>query len=73
MSKESILDEDLKRSAYDESLKITPAIKHRNTAEEIICYAHRVYSLLLKLEKKTKYNIPTFTLPCCSPSNADVL
>ena len=21
--------------------------------------------------KKTKYNILTFTLPCCSPSNAD--
>ena len=31
--------------------KVTSAIKHRNTAEEIISYAHRVYSLLLKLEK----------------------
>ena len=33
-------------------LKVTSAIKHRNTAEEIISYAHRVYSLLLKLWKK---------------------
>ena len=32
-------------------LKVTSAIKHRNTAEEIISYAHRVYSLSLKLEK----------------------
>ena len=51
MSKAFILDEDLKRSAYDESLKATPVIKHRNTADEIISHAHRVYSLLLKLEK----------------------
>ena len=33
------------------SLKVTSAIKHGNTAEEIIIYAHRVYSLVLKLEK----------------------
>ena len=33
------------------SLKVTSTIKHGNTAEEIIIYAHRVYSLLLKLEK----------------------
>ena len=33
------------------SLKVTSAIKHGNTAEEIIIYAHRVYSLLLKFEK----------------------
>ena len=33
-------------------LKVTSAIKHRKTAEEIISYAHRVYSLSLKLEKK---------------------
>ena len=32
-------------------LKVTSAIKHRNTAEEIIIYTHRVYSLLLKLER----------------------
>ena len=32
-------------------LKVTSAIKHRNTAEEIMIYVHRVYSLLLKLEK----------------------
>ena len=32
-------------------LKIVSAIKHRKTAEEIIVYAQRVYSLLLKLEK----------------------
>ena len=34
-------------------------------------YVDRVYSLLLKLEKKPKYNIVTFTLPYCSPGNAD--
>ena len=33
------------------SLKVTSTIKHGNTAEEIIVYAHRVYSILLKLEK----------------------
>ena len=33
------------------SLKVTSAIKHRNTAEEIIIYTHTVYSLLLKLER----------------------
>ena len=33
------------------SLKVTFTIKHGNTAEEIIVYAHRVYSILLKLEK----------------------
>ena len=33
------------------SLKVTSAIKHGNTAEKIIIYAHRVYSLVLKLEK----------------------
>ena len=33
------------------SLKVTSAIKHENTADEINIYAHRVYSLLLKLEK----------------------
>ena len=33
------------------SLKVTSAIKHRNTAEEIIIYTPRVYSLLLKLER----------------------
>ena len=32
-------------------LKVTSAIKHRNTAKEIINCTHRVYSLLLKLEK----------------------
>ena len=32
-------------------LKVTSAIKHENTAEETIIYAHRVYSLLLKLGK----------------------
>ena len=32
-------------------LKIASTIKHRNTGEEIIIYANRVYSLLLKLEK----------------------
>ena len=32
-------------------LKVTSAIKHRKTAEEIIIYTHRVYSLLLKLER----------------------
>ena len=32
-------------------LKVTSAIKHRNTAEEIIIYTHTVYSLLLKLER----------------------
>ena len=32
-------------------LKVTSAIKHKNTVDEIINYAHRVYSLLLKLEK----------------------
>ena len=51
-----------------------PSLLNRNTAEEIIIYAHRDYSLLLKLEKKTKkkqYNILTFTLPCCWPSNTD--
>ena len=74
MSRESILDEDLKRSAYDESLKITPAIKHRNTAEEIISYAHRLYSLLLTLEKKQSiifllslYHAARLRTPmCCS-------
>ena len=33
------------------ALKTASAIKHRKTAEEIIVYAQRVYSLLLKLEK----------------------
>ena len=33
------------------NLKVTSAIKHRKTAEEIIIYTHRVYSLLLKLER----------------------
>ena len=33
------------------ALKVTSAIKHRNTAEEIIIYTHTVYSLLLKLER----------------------
>ena len=32
-------------------LKVTSAIKRRNTAEEIIIYTHTVYSLLLKLER----------------------
>ena len=32
-------------------LNVTSAIKHRNTAEEIIIYTHTVYSLLLKLER----------------------
>ena len=32
-------------------LKVASAVKHENTAEEIIIYTHRVYSLLLKLEK----------------------
>ena len=32
-------------------LKVTPVIKYRNTAKEIIIYTHRVYSLLLQLEK----------------------
>ena len=32
-------------------LKVISAIKHKNTAEEIIIYAHRVYSLVLKLGK----------------------
>ena len=35
----------------DADLKVTSAIKHRNIAEEIMIYVHRVYSLLLKLEK----------------------
>ena len=34
-------------------LKVTSTIKHRNTGGEIIIYAHRVYSLLLKLEKNS--------------------
>ena len=34
-------------------------------------YVHKVYSLLLKLEKKQNIaNILIFTLPCCLPSNA---
>ena len=32
-------------------LKVTSAVKHKNTAEEIIIYTHRIFSLLLKLEK----------------------
>ena len=31
------------------SLKVTSAVKYRNTAEEVIIYTHKVYSLLLKL------------------------
>ena len=27
--------------------RVPPTIKHRNTAEKVITYAHRVYSLLL--------------------------
>ena len=38
----------------NEKLKVTSATKHRNTANEIVVYTHRVYSLLLKLEKKQK-------------------
>ena len=38
----------------NEKLKVTSATKHRNTANEIVVYTHRVYSLLLKLEKKAK-------------------
>ena len=37
-------------------LKVISAFKHINTAEEIIIYTHRVYSLLLSL-KRTNYNI----------------
>ena len=33
------------------SLKVISTVKHKNTAEEIIIYTHRVYSLLLKLER----------------------
>ena len=33
------------------ALKVTTVIKYRNTAKEIIIYTHRVYSLLLQLEK----------------------
>ena len=43
-------------------LKVASAIKHKNTAEEIIIYTH-LQSLLfiIKAWKKTKYNILTFT------------
>ena len=41
----------LKRKKSTICLKVTTAIKHRNTAKEIIIYTHRVYSLLLKLKK----------------------
>ena len=51
-------------------IKVTSVIKHRNMAKEIMIYTDRVYSLLLKLEKKTKYNI-TFALHSCSPYHAD--
>ena len=51
-----------------EKLKVTSAIKHRNTAEEIIIYTHRVYSLLLKLERnKVKYSYFHFTLLLALP------
>ena len=44
-------------------LKVTCAIKHKNTGEEIIIYAHRVCSLLLKLEEnKVKYSYFHFTM-----------
>ena len=33
-------------------IKVTSVIKHRNMAKEIMIYTDRVYSLLLKLEKK---------------------
>ena len=36
----------------NEKLKVTSATKHRNTANEIVVYTHRVYSFILKLEKK---------------------
>ena len=37
-------------------------MKHGDTAEEIIIYAHRVYSLLLNLEKnKVQYSYFHFT------------
>ena len=34
------------------NLMFTSCIKHKNTAKEIIIYTHRVYSWLVKLEKK---------------------
>ena len=43
--------EYVKKLFFQVNLKVTSAIKHRNTSEEIIIYAQRVYSLLLKLEK----------------------
>ena len=53
----------LNKSKFIQCLKVTSAIKHRNTAEEIISYAHRVYSLLLKLEKnKIQYSYFHFTM-----------
>ena len=33
-------------------IKVTSVIKHRNMAKEIMIYTDKVYSLLLKLEKK---------------------
>ena len=56
----------------NEKLKVTSGTKHRNTANEIVVYTHRVYSLLLKLEKKQKkYNILSLTLHTCSPWHTD--
>ena len=50
-------------------LKVTPIIEHKNTAEENIL-THKVYSLLLKLEKN-EVQYSNFHFHCCSPWHAD--